>query len=120
MGGAGVTQNGGIRSATMDHDGVVPDFRHEGAGVVAHDESRKDDERVHRGDQETPLLEVVNAAGGEVDAFVDLGDAGWLEVGLEFFGFKIGESLFLDLQHGICALGLFWPAVARLGEKENG
>ena len=117
--GAGVAQDGGIRAALVDYDGVVPDFWHEGTAVVAHDKSWQDDEGVHRGDQEAPALQVMDAAGGEVDALVDLRQTRRLEVGLEFFGFEIGELLFLDCQHGIRALGLLRPAVARLRKEEN-
>jgi hypothetical protein len=65
----------------------------------------ENDERINRGDEETPFFEIVDTAFGEVDAFLDFLDPGGLEAGLGEFDLEVGEFFFLDRQEGIHTLG---------------
>ena len=118
--GAGVAEDCWEGTTLVNHHGEVAHFRNKRPGVVAHDETGKNDEGVHRGDKETPLLEIMDAAFGEVDTIFDFLNAGRLETRLGQLRLELGEFFFLDRQAGIHAVGLLQPAITRLRQEEHG
>ena len=119
MGWPGVSEDGWISTPLVDHDRIVSDLRNERAGMIAHDETRKHDEGIDRGDEKTPFLEVMNAPLGEVNAVFDFLDPRGLQSRLSQLGLEIGEFFLLDGKEGIHPVGLLRPAVAGLRKEKH-
>ena len=56
----------------MDHESVIPNLRNKRTTKVAHNESRQNNKGIGLRDQETPLLEIMDATLREIDAAFDL------------------------------------------------
>lgn len=119
MRGARITEKRWVGGAIVKNHRIVSDLGNKRSVVIAHNESRKHDEWIDRGDQKAPLFQIMEATLGEIDPGIDLLNAGLLQAGLLQFLPQLVEARLLDCEKGVFTFALLRPAVARLGKKKT-
>ena len=116
----GITHNGRIGVASMNHKSVIADLGNKWPAEITHNETGQNDEGISLRDEKTPLFEVMNTTLCEIDAIFNLHKTRGFQIRLLGLGGEGLEFLFLNGKKWIDPLRLLRPTVTRLGKKKRG